>query len=103
MKSLDDLVEMGLEALKDYDPDGYLDDAIHEIADGLVPVYNWELFELLADPRVWGQDISDYASLENMLQAAALAAYLAIEEGLYAALPTTNSRTVGEALEEVEK
>lgn len=49
----------------DYDPEtgesniDFLQDVMHEVVDGSVPVYTSEIFDLASDPNVYGQDPSE--------------------------------------------
>lgn len=60
----------------------WVQDELHEIVDGCVPVYNADIMAVATDPRVWTQDSADFGQPRDLLQAAQWAIYQAITEGL---------------------
>jgi len=60
--------------------EGWLQEQIHEAVDGAVPIYNWDIMEVAKDSAVWSQDTSDYGTSRDLIHAAQLSIYMAIEE-----------------------
>lgn len=52
-----------------------VEDGIHELADGSVPVYNSDRWEVFVELQAWQEDISDYGNPESLTQGAGIALY----------------------------
>lgn len=60
---------------------GYIDLMVFETADGIVPVSDYDCWEVFTDLGAWQIDLSDYSpSLEDLTSVARLALYAIAEE-----------------------
>ena len=57
-------------------PDSDVEDAIHEQADSMVPVYTGEMWAVFVDVGAYDEEVSDYGPIDNMENAAHIALYL---------------------------
>lgn len=74
------------EEIIEYDADDEDRDQIHESADQLVPIYNHERMTVLTDLAAYYEDLGDFGTPEDMLQAAGWSLYLVAERLLSAIL-----------------
>ena len=82
-------IELSAQEICVYNPDvplDRLDDAIHEAADSIVPVYNHQRMVVLTDVGAYREDISDFGDFEDVIQAAGVALYLLARRGIEAVL-----------------
>jgi hypothetical protein len=61
------------------DEDEELSDAVHEIADSLVPIYTHERWATFVDLAAYNVDLDDYSPSEDMSERAGLALYVVAE------------------------
>ena len=66
--------------------------AIHELADGAVPVYTADLWRTFVGVAAWTEDISDFGPITDIQQAARVALYQ-IAERLLQALETGSAHS----------
>lgn len=71
-------------------------DIVHEVADGMVPIYNHDRMQVLVDLGAYLEDISDYGEPEDVLTAAGWSLYVVAER-----LAVTLLEEVAEELEDV--
>jgi hypothetical protein len=53
--------------------------AIHELADGAVPIYTIDLWRTFVGVNAWSEDISDFGPIADLEQAARTSLYLIAE------------------------
>lgn len=54
-------------------------DRIHEMADGLVPVYTYEKWQVFTDLAAWQEDVTEYGEITDMEQGAGIALFMIAE------------------------
>ena len=62
----------------------YPEDMIYEMADGLVPIYTHERWQVFVDLAAYTEDITDFGPIDDMEQAAGVALFMIAERLLTA-------------------
>ena len=65
--------------------DARYDDRLHEMADGLVPIYTHNRWQVFVDLAAYQEDVTEFGPIEDMERAAGVALYI-IAERLVAAI-----------------
>lgn len=76
-----DLVARSMDDLAGYDD---IEEGITEIADGCVPIYTHNRWQVYVDLGAYTEDVTEFGPIEDMEQAAGIALYLIAERLLTA-------------------